>query len=396
MICKKCKRTIPDESAFCMFCGKSQTPPPKPRKKRENGTGTVYKRKANVSKPYVALTPCKSTPHGYRREVIGNYATAQEAKNALELYRLFPTQKLNMTLEQLHDEWVDIGYRNISVDLQNNYNAAWLKLRTLYSIKFRELRTAQMQKVIDYYSAPHQKEGLKGLLQTDKDGKPVMRGPLSGSSLSKIKILLGLMYDYALENDIVHKNYAKFLVLPEKAQSTKDRFSDLDLAIIEKSVDKVPFADCILMLCYTGHRISEFLSLNRFSVKYHNEIMLLHGGNKTKAGENKLVPVHEKVRPYFEKWIGKNGETIICRENGKPFTAKYFREQCYYPALDAMGLPRYTPHATRRTFATRLSASGVKEEDIIALMGHTDFSVDIQSYINQEASTLIRAVAKLS
>ena len=55
-----------------------------------------------------------------------------------------------------------------------------------------------------------------------------------------------------------------------------------------------------------------------------------------------------------------------------------------------------TPHATRHTFFSRLSASGVRPEDIIALMGHTNFDVDIKHYINQEADTLIKAVEKLA
>ena len=44
----------------------------------------------------------------------------------------------------------------------------------------------------------------------------------------------------------------------------------------------------------------------------------------------------------------------------------------------------------RRTYSTRLSAAGVSQEDIIALMGHTDFDVDIKHYINQEMDTLIK------
>ncbi|MFR3075617.1 MAG: tyrosine-type recombinase/integrase [Lachnospiraceae bacterium] len=43
-----------------------------------------------------------------------------------------------------------------------------------------------------------------------------------------------------------------------------------------------------------------------------------------------------------------------------------------------------TPHSCRRTFSTRLSASGASETDLIALMGHTSIEVDRKHYINQE------------
>ena len=72
-----------------------------------------------------------------------------------------------------------------------------------------------------------------------------------------------------------------------------------------------------------------------------------------------------------------------------------FREKCFYPALEKMGFSRelkLTPHSCRRTFSTRMSAAGARPEDIIALMGHTNFDVDIKDYINQEADTLYNSI----
>ena len=65
---------------------------------------------------------------------------------------------------------------------------------------------------------------------------------------------------------------------------------------------------------------------------------------------------------------------------------------CYVFLLGVRPLP---PHATRRTFSTRMSAAGVRQEDMIALMGHADFSVDIDHYIRQSAPTLAAAVEKI-
>lgn len=62
-----------------------------------------------------------------------------------------------------------------------------------------------------------------------------------------------------------------------------------------------------------------------------------------------------------------------------------------------MRLPdNLTPHSCRRTFSTRMSAVGAKQEDIIALMGHTNFDVDINHYINQETDTLYKAILKMA
>lgn len=205
-----------------------------------------------------------------------------------------------------------------------------------------------------------------------------------------------MLYDYAMQNDIIHKNYAEFIVLPAKEGGAKERFTDLEMKKIEDAVGSIPFADCVLILCYTGFRINEFLSLVPLSYRHIDGTPVLIGGSKTKAGKDRVVPVHHKIQNLVDHWISKKGKTIICKEDGSPYNVKYFREKCFMPALEAIGVRPLTPHACRRTFSTRLSAANARKEDMIALMGHTDFEVDIDSYINQEAKTLKAAIEKLS
>lgn len=90
------------------------------------------------------------------------------------------------------------------------------------------------------------------------------------------------------------------------------------------------------------------------------------------------------------------GQTIICDENGKPYTSDNFRRRCYYPSLDAIGVRYLTPHATRHTFATRLSAAGARTEDIQALAGHEDYEMTANTYIHQDITTLRRAIDTMS
>lgn len=368
--------------------------------KRENGCGSVYKRADIRSRPWVAVSPARyvADPETGKlktvRETIGSYRTARDAKDALEEFRRNPTTKLNITFSMLYKEWSAVAYRNISKQTQDNYTAAYAKFTSLYNEKFRELRTAQYQEVIDYYAAPHPAIDQQGRPKPGTNGEHLTAPGLSVSSLSKMKFLLTQLYDYALQNDIVNKNYASFLVLPKAEKTEKDCFNDLELNKIEKAVGVVPYADCILLMCYTGFRITEFLELRPLS--YDPNERILTGGKKTDAGKNRVVPVHPKVQGILDEWLGKGGEAIICNTQGKAFRAEYFRRRCYYPALEAIGVRRLTPHATRHTFATRLSAAGARPEDIQALAGHEDYEITANTYIHQNVETLRKAIEMLA
>lgn len=396
--CKNCRKKLSDDWIYCPWCGKKQIATKRKTIKRENGTGSVYKRSDLTNRPYLAVTPTKE---GIKPEIIGYFATAQEAKDALHEYKKNPVTGLNITLKNIYDDWLPIGTKDKSKQLVDSYRAAFNKLFFLWDLKFREIGYINVQNILESLQKPHVKRDKKGVAVL-KDGSPVILPPSSYSSLHDVKVLCGLLCKFAIKNKIIRENWATLLDLPKRSSSVKDCFNDLERKKIENAAfgkrksKKVPFADCILFMIYTGLRITEFLNLTKFSVRESNGNYALYGGIKTDAGKNKVVPVHHKIVPILKEWIAKGGQTIFCKDDGSPYRSEYFREKCYYPALEQMGIRKLSPHATRRTCATMMSAAGVQEEDFIAIMGHTDFSVDIDSYIFQTAEKLQPAIEKLS
>ena len=334
--------------------------------KRENGAGSVHKRKDSRSRPWVAVSPATYDQNGKaKRTIIGHFATSKEAKEALLQYNQCPSDKFNITVAEAYEEWSAVAFRNISKQTRDCYTAAFQKIDRIKTTKLRELRTAHMQQIIDQHSA------------------------MSRSTLTKIKLLFSQLMDYGVENDIINKNYAQFIVLPKETTKVKDCFNDIELKKIENSVSTVPFADIVLAMCYTGFRISEFMELTPFS--YNAENGTLTGGKKTEAGKNRVVPVHPKIAPIVSQWIAKGGQTIFCQDNGKPFSAKGFRER-FYTALEEIGVRKLTPHATRHTFATKLAAAGARPEDIQKILGHAKYDMTANVYIHQNIDTLKNAV----
>ena len=405
---KRCNRELQDDFIFCPYCGKNQSSDKPKSRRRTKGTGSIYIHKDSKSKPYAAASSVTG-----KQVYLGAFATKREAENALKDYEYNPVNGFNMTLEQLHEKWMKTkAYAKLGDSVKSNYASAYIKLKPLYKRKFRDLRTSDYQYIIDYYDNPHHEVGAGGKLKyLDKNGKgtykvtntPKICEGLGYSALHKVKCLLTTLYTFAMKEDIVNKDYATFIELPEQEETTATRFTEVQLELIKQNVGKVPYMDYIYIMCYVNFRVSEFLELtpDRYKVT-DSGIHYFVGGKKTDAGKDRIVPVHPKIQQLVQKCIENEGETIFCRihggsEFGKAMNKDYFLKYCFRPAMQAIGLSdEYTPHSCRRTFSTRMSAAGAREEDIIALMGHTDYKVDIDHYIIQEVDTLYNAIKLLA
>lgn len=405
---KRCNRELQDDFIFCPYCGKNQSSDKPKSRRRTKGTGSIYIRKDNKSKPYAAASSVTG-----KQVYLGAFATKREAENALKDYEYNPVNGFNMTLEQLHEKWIKTkAYQKLGKSVKSNYASAWIKLEPIHKRKFRDLRTSDYQYIIDYYDNPHHEVGAGGKLKyLDKNGKgtykvtstPKICEGLGYSALHKVKCLLTTLYTFAMKEDIVNKDYATFIELPEQEETTATRFTEVQLELIKQNVGKVPYMDYIYIMCYVNFRVSEFLELtpDRYKVT-DSGIHYFVGGKKTDAGKDRIVPIHPKIQQLVQRCIENKGETIFCRmhegsEFGKAMNKDYFLKYCFRPAMQAIGLgDEYTPHSCRRTFSTRMSAAGAREEDIIALMGHTDYKVDIDHYIIQEVDTLYNAIKLLA
>lgn len=336
-----------------------------------NGYGSVYKLKGNRRRPWIARVTEGWTEDGKQiRRIIGYYKTRAEAAAALADYWRKPlSPKAEITLGELYEEWAASKFTRISKSTIDTYKAAWKYLEIYKDVKFKDLRTGQLQKIIDENSN------------------------MSLSTLSKIKALATSLYDYAVSNDIIDKNYAQFIELPEAEKKEKEIFTDLEIKNMFDKVAEIPYLDTILIMIYTGMRISEMLGLTKFDVDLKNRLIV--GGIKTEAGRNRIIPIHHKIYPFIERWYNKNGERLICYEDGRAMTPDHYRRSRYYPALEAVGVRKLNPHACRHTFASMMAKAGVDTFSIQRIIGHSDYSFTANHYTHPDIQKLKEAIEKI-
>lgn len=359
MKCKKCGTELVEGAIYCHMCGKRQIPEPRRRLRRANGTGTVYKLSGRRKKPWVAAK---------QGIIIGYYTQKTEALDALErLNGKSLTERYNMTFAQVFEEWKAEHYKDISKDCIKSYNRAYSVFSPLHDRKFRDLRTADFQTALDACTCQ------------------------SYASIAKHKQLITQMSTWAIREEIITTNFAKFVRLPEKIKKEKDIFTDAEIAKLE--ADGSETAKIILMLIYTGMRIGELFDLPL--ADYHGEYVV--GGEKTEAGRNRIIPIRPEGRAYFAYFAerAEPGGLILsgykgCRDSGN------FRARNYYTLLKELGIKKHTPHSTRHTYASWARKAGIDPEILQKILGHADYSTTANIYVHTSPEELVQSVSNAS
>lgn len=352
--CRKCRAEMPDNGKFCPYCGTRQEREPRKALKRANGTGTVYKLQGRRRRPWAASK---------NRTIIGYYETktaALEALNRLSGRSL--DERYNMTFSEVFEAWKSEHYKEITDAGRASYNRAYDVFAPLHKKKFRDLRTADFQAVLDPYMSQ------------------------SHSTVSKHKQLITQMSEWAIREEIISTNFASFVKLPENVKKEKEIFSDSDIRKLEN--DGSETAKIILMLIYTGMRIGELFSLT--PEDYHETYVV--GGEKTAAGRNRVIPIRPEGRGYFAYFAAQaNGPLLLSGYTGQHIPNN-FRKRDYYPLLDKLGIERKTPHATRHTYASQARRAGMPPEILQKILGHADYSTTANIYVHTDIGELVKAV----
>ena len=335
--------------------------------KNANGYGSVIKLGGKRRKKYaVRLTAGWSEDGKQIFKYLGTYATSKEAKAALASYHAAPVNldAMGITFEELYGEWSKVKFEKVSDSAINSYRVAYGKCGDLYNVKFSELRKAHLQKIADTQE--------------------------TASTKKQVKNLFGQLYTYALENDIVHKDYSKYVeITTETAQTEKSTFSDSEIESLWVNLWKMRNTDIALILIYTGMRINELFFMRKENVFLEERYML--GGSKTPSGKNRIIPICEKIVPIIEYHLNANESPwLIVNTRGNQVKYHTFIKRQWDVTMQKLEMA-HTPHATRHTFVSNLDRKKVNQITIKKIVGHADSNVT-ERYTHKNLPEMLEAV----
>lgn len=256
--CPECFGTVSDKAISCPHCGyplKTVTNT-KPRAKRykrptraANGSGSVYNT-GRSKKPFraVATTGFELDPVTYKakqvRKTIGYYETREEAVVALARFKVNPLAlPETTTVKEVYERWSAKHFEGKKDGTIKKYKAAFNLLTPIQDKPFANVYLDEWQNIADC---------------SEKNAP----------TLKDYKILVGQLYKFAIQHDIVapDRDKSKYIDLTGFGNPNarkRERFTADEIQILWNLKDSDIYYTVILMLIYTGVRISEFLELKK-------------------------------------------------------------------------------------------------------------------------------------
>lgn len=99
------------------------------------------------------------------------------------------------------------------------------------------------------------------------------------------------------------------------------------------------YLSVVLILIYTGVRISELLELKKEDI-HMDERWFYVGKSKTEAGIRE-VPIADKVVPLFEYWMAKDCNNLICTPDEEPFTYRNYYDSYWISLMIQLGWGKF-------------------------------------------------------
>lgn len=410
MKCPECELQVSDRASSCPHCGYPMQPNGKPRKPRNknnkrrrlpNGFGQISEIKnRNLRNPFRAMVTVGKTETG--RPICkplkpeSYFPTYNDAYAALVEYNRNPYDLgPAITVKELYEKWSEEHFKTLTSESGiRSITSAWMYCSAIYDMRVMDVRARHIKGCMD-------------------DGVAIVKGKEqrpSAFTKSYIKSTFNLMLDYALEYELVDRNYARSFSLSDeviKELATVKQghiaFTDEEMKLLWDHVDDKLYIDAILIQCYSGWRPQELGLLELENIDLEN--WTFKGGMKTGAGTDRVIPIHSKIRPLVLRKY-KEAETLSSKylfnridssNNHKVGRLTYDSYKRRFAKIrDELKLnPEHRPHDGRTHFVTSAKRYGVDEYAIKYIVGHSISDITEKVYTKREFDWLREEIEKI-
>ncbi len=346
-------------------------------KARGNKQGSVYyrvDRKYWVAQIVVGWRPpIKENGHLVPvKKTVGGFKTKKEALNAVnKLINGEPVKKYILTLDEVFNLWKEYySPRVAEKTMKENYATAYKHFAPLKHRRMDTITAAELQKCMDDCPAGKRTHQL-------------------------MKVTAGLIWGYALDEELVHKDITDNLYIGKHKTTKRVPLTSDDVKAVKGVIGKIRYAEYIYCHCYLGFRPGEFLEIKKSQVESRvidgETIYYITEGIKTEAGMDRQVIIPKQILDYvLERLYIPGTEYLfpmycfrIHTDEFKEFrkmSTRYYNDSVFKPMMEKLGITGRVPYSARHTYADKLKHAKGDDRDKASLIGHTDYNFTRSQY----------------
>lgn len=228
----------------------------------------------------------------------------------------------------------------------------------------------------------------------------------SSSTINQARITLHNMLEYAKDNDVIKSNPCKKSLKSNigKTPKKKEALSIEVQRIFLKAIEGYSYENQYRFVLQTGLRTGELIGLCWKDIDFQNKTLQIErtmeyrydykkweiGPPKTKSGY-RTIPLTEEAIRILHKQREKNKEivNILSEWSDVVFLCKYGTpvanstyDSGLFKCCDRAGIPRFSMHVLRHTFATRCIEGGMKPKTLQKILGHSNIGITMNLYVH--------------
>lgn len=305
-----------------------------------------------------------------------------------------------MTVKAWFDYWISMKKRTVRPNTVRNYTERYEHNidPVIGKLLLSEVRPIQCQAVMN----------------------KMADGGYRTSTIYQARITLYNMLDYAYQNDVIMKNPCNGMVKSDigKPSQKKEALTLERQKKFVKGIEGNTYEYQYKFLLQTGLRTRELVGLKWSDIDFDNRTVSIcrsmefrHSTGEWRIGEPKsksgyrTIPLTDEAIEILKKQKQKNSnfkiiplewrEFVFLCKKGTPVKNSTY-DTMLFKLCEKIGIPKFSMHVLRHTFATRCIEAGMKPKTLQTILGHANIGITMNLYVHTTEDEKQKEIEKIA